>query len=147
MRGHGKIGTTAVEAHRFVKASGGCSAPSGSYDAEALAQIGQMKLRFLGEPQAGHAREAQLLIRHPNFNGMQRDPATQGYTPARFLKTIDVTLDGEKVLHLDSDILLAADPAIIFGVNAKEKGKLAITARDSANTVFEHGFDLGQRGS
>jgi sulfur-oxidizing protein SoxY len=135
------------ETHRFVKASGGCSAPSGSYDAQALAEIGQMKLRFLGEPQAGHSREAQLLIRHPNFNGMQRDEATHGYTPARFLKTIDVTLNGETVLHLDSDISLAADPAITFGVNAQEKGKLAITARDSGNAVFEHAFDLGQRGS
>jgi sulfur-oxidizing protein SoxY len=135
------------ETHRFVKASGGCSAPSGSYDAEALTLIGQMKLRLLGEPQAGHSREAQLLIRHPNFNGMQRDPATQGYTPARFLKTIDVTLNGENVLHLDSDISLAADPAITFGVNTPDKGKLAITARDSDNAVFEHAFDLGSGGS
>lgn len=135
------------ETHRFVKASGGCSAPSGSYDDKALAAIGEMKLRFLGEPQAGHSREAQLLIRHPNFNGMQMDPQTQGYTPARFVKTIDVTLNGEKVLHLDSDISLAADPALTFGVNGAENGKLAITARDSENAVFEHGFDLGKRGS
>jgi sulfur-oxidizing protein SoxY len=135
------------ETHRFVKASGGCSAPSGSYDAEGLTLIGQMKLRLLGEPQAGHSREAQLLIRHPNFNGMQRDPATQGYTPARFLKTIDVTLNGENVLHLDSDISLAADPAITFGVNAQGSGKLAIKASDSDNAVFEHGFDLGSGGS
>jgi sulfur-oxidizing protein SoxY len=135
------------ETHRFVKASGGCSAPSGSYDAEALAEIGQMKLRFLGEPQAGHAREAQLLIRHPNFNGMQRDPATQGYTPARFLKSVDVTLNGAKVLHLDSDISLAADPAITFGMNAPAKGKLSIEAHDSDNAVFEHNFDLGSGGS
>ncbi|HUZ91173.1 MAG TPA: quinoprotein dehydrogenase-associated SoxYZ-like carrier [Methylocella sp.] len=135
------------ETHRFVKASGGCSAPSGSYDAAALAEIGQMKLHFLGKPQEGHAREAQLLIRHPNFNGMQKDPATQGYTPARFLKTVDVTLNGTKVLHLDSDISLAADPAITFGVNGPEKGKLAIEAHDSNNAVFEHNFDLGTGGS
>src|SRR5450631_131739 len=135
------------ETHRFVKASGGCSAPSGSYDPQALAEIGKMKLRLLGERQEGHAREAQLLIRHPNFNGMQRDEATHGYTPARFLKSVDVTLNGETVLHLDSDISLAADPAITFGVNAQEKGKLAITARDSGNAVFEHAFDLSQRGS
>jgi sulfur-oxidizing protein SoxY len=131
------------ETHRFVKASGGCSAPSGSYDTEALAEIGQMKLRFLGER---HAREAQLLIRHPNFSGMQRDPATQGYTPARFLKTVDVTLNGTKVLHLDSDISLAADPAITFGVNAPDKGKLSIEAHDSNNAVFEYNFDLGTGG-
>ncbi len=135
------------ETHRFVKASGGCSAPSGSYDPQALTEIGKMKLRWLGEPQEGRAREAQLLIRHPNFNGMQRDDATQGYTPARFLKSVDITLSGVPVLHLDSDISLAADPAITFGVKVPGKGKLAITARDSDNAVFEQSFDLGPGGS
>jgi sulfur-oxidizing protein SoxY len=135
------------ETHRFVKASGGCSAPSGSYDEQALADIGQMKLRLLGEPRAGHSREAELLIRHPNFNGMQRDEATHGYTPARFLKTVDITLNGEKVLHLDGDISLAADPAITFGVHAQSKGKLAIKASDSDNAIFEQGFDLSPGGS
>jgi sulfur-oxidizing protein SoxY len=135
------------ETHRFVKASGGCSAPSGSYDSKALASIGEMKLRWLSDPQPSDARQAQLLIRHPNFNGMQRDPATQGYTPARFLKSVDISLNGEKVLHLDSDISVAADPAITFGVTAQRGGKLAVTARDSDNAVFEHGFDIDERGS
>jgi sulfur-oxidizing protein SoxY len=44
------------EVHRFVKASGGCSAPAGSYDEAALAKIGEMKLRFLSEPQDGQGR-------------------------------------------------------------------------------------------
>jgi sulfur-oxidizing protein SoxY len=135
------------ETHRFVKASGGCSAPSGSYDEAALAHIGEMKLRLVGDAQAGHRQEAQLLIRHPNFNGMQMDPATHGYTPARFIKSIDVTYAGEMVFHLDSDISLASDPAINFGINTPSKGKLAITARDSDNLVFEHSFDLDKRGS
>lgn len=135
------------ETHRFVKASGGCSAPSGSYDQAALAGIGEMKLRLVGDPNLGPLREAQLLIRHPNFNGMQMDPATQGYTPARFLKSIDATFGGALVFHLDSDISLAADPAINFVFKAPSKGKLAITARDSDNAVFEHSFDLDPQGS
>jgi sulfur-oxidizing protein SoxY len=134
------------ETHRFVKASGGCSAPSGSYDTQALAEVGQMKLRLL-DPQADQSRDAQLLIRHPNFNGMQRDPVTQGYTPARFLKSVDIRLDREGVLHLDSDISLAADPAITFGIRSPVKGKLSIEAHDSDDAVFNHDFDVGQRGS
>jgi len=55
-------------------------------------------------------------------------------------------LNGEKVLHLDSDISLAADPAITFGVNGPDKGKLTIEAHDSDNAVFEHNFDLGTGG-
>jgi sulfur-oxidizing protein SoxY len=135
------------EAHRFVKASGGCSAPSGSYDEAALAKIGEMKLRLPDGPREDGARLVLLLIRHPNFSGMQKDPLTHGYTPARFVKTVDIRFDGTPVLHLDSDIAISADPAITFGVLAQNKGKLAVMAQDSNNAVFERVFDLGPPGS
>jgi len=134
------------EISRFIKASGGCSAPAGSYDAAALADIGQMKLRQIGDA-ATDSFEAQILIRHPNFNGMQMDQVTRLYTPARFLKTIAISRDGETVLQLESDISLATDPAITFAIKGQKKGKLAITAKDSENAVFEHTFDLDQQGS
>lgn len=139
-------GGALYEAHRFVKASGGCSAPSGSYDEAALAAIGEMRLRDSG-PQDGQPRQVQLSIRHPNFSGMQRDPVSQGYTPPRFLKTVDLTFGGESVLHLDSDISLSADPAITFALKPQGKGKLGIIAQDSDNAVFEHSFELGGQGS
>ncbi len=82
---------------RFVKASGGCSAPAGAYDEQALSDVGQMKLRIAKTPNQDASIEAQLLIRHPNFNGMQMDLTTRGYTPARFLKTITATYNGQKV--------------------------------------------------
>lgn len=135
------------ETHRFIKASGGCSAPSGSYDKAALAEIGRMKLRWLDDPRGGDKRTAQLLIRHPNFNGMQRDEATKGFTPARFLKTIDVTLDGTAVLHLASDISLAADPAFTFGLKAPGTGKVVVKASDSTGALFEQTFEPGPGGS
>ncbi|MCI0466920.1 MAG: quinoprotein dehydrogenase-associated SoxYZ-like carrier [Beijerinckiaceae bacterium] len=135
------------ESHRFVKASGGCSAPSGSYDEEALAKTGEMKLRLTGEANEGQARQAQLLIRHPNFSGMQKDQITQLYTPARFIKSVEVTLDGKPVLHLESDISISADPSITFGFLADGAGKLAVTARDSDGAVFEHHADFHRQGS
>lgn len=134
---------TLYETHRFVKASGGCSAPSGSYAKDALASIGEMKLRWGEVSHLGEPQQVQLLIRHPNFNGMQRDPATQGYTPARFVKSVDVSLNDANVLHLDSDISLAADPVIIFGVRPQGGGRFAVSVKDSDNAVFEHAFDLG----
>jgi sulfur-oxidizing protein SoxY len=135
------------EAHRFVKASGGCSAPSGSYDEAALAAIGEMRLRDSGPPGDGQPRQVQLSIRHPNFSGMQRDPVSQGYTPPRFLRTVDLTFGGETVLHLDSDISLSADPAITFALKPQGKGKLGIIAQDSDNALFERSFELGGQGS
>jgi len=135
------------ETSRFIKAAGGCSAPAGAYDEAAVTDIGQMKLRVENAGSAGEPREVQLLIRHPNFNGMQMDLTTHGYTPARFLKSADVTFNGVEVLHVDADISLSTDPALSFGLSGHTKGTLNVTARDSDDVVFTHDFEIAQEGS
>jgi sulfur-oxidizing protein SoxY len=129
-------------ATKFVKAAGGCSAPAGPDDQAALADIGRMKLRLLGDFNAGKPMQAQLMIRHPNFNGMQMNQVTRFYTPARFIRTIDATYDGGRVFHLDADISLATDPVITFGFVPKEKGQMKVVAQDSSNATFDHSFDV-----
>jgi sulfur-oxidizing protein SoxY len=59
-------------AQTFVKASGGCSAPAAKNADEAIATLGQMRFRVFGKP-SGAQREAQVMIRHPNNSGLQRD--------------------------------------------------------------------------
>jgi sulfur-oxidizing protein SoxY len=135
------------EAVKFVKAAGGCSAPVGADATAALEEIGRMKLRLPENFALGQPAEAQLMIRHPNFNGMQMDQLTRNYTPARFIRTVDVTYNGEQVFHLDGDISLSTDPAIGFGFVPKEKGRMKVIARDSDNAVFEHSFDVPPQGS
>jgi sulfur-oxidizing protein SoxY len=134
-------------ATKFVKAAGGCSAPAGPDDQAALADMGRMKLKLLGDFDAGKPMQAQLMIRHPNFNGMQMNQITRMYTPARFIRSIDATYDGAQVFHLDADISLATDPVITFGFVPKEKGQIKIVAQDSSNTTFDHSFDVPGAGS
>ncbi len=129
-------------ATKFVKAAGGCSAPAGGDDQAALADIGRMKLRLLGDFNAGKPMQAQLMIRHPNFNGMQMNQITRFYTPARFIRTVDATYDGGQVFHLDADISLATDPVITFGFVPREKGQMKVVAQDSSNVTFDHSFDV-----
>jgi len=134
----GKLYTTA----KFIKASGGCSAPAGPDDAAALQDIGRMKLKLLGPFTPGQPLQAQLMIRHPNFNGMQMNQITRFYTPARFIRTIDATYDGSNVFHLDSDISLSSDPVITFGFVPQHRGQMTVVARDSSNATFNHSFDI-----
>jgi sulfur-oxidizing protein SoxY len=129
-------------ATQFVKAAGGCSAPAGPDDNAALADIGRMKLRLLGDFNAGKPMQAQLMIRHPNFNGMQMNQITRYFTPARFIRTIDATYDGGQVFHLDADISLSTDPVITFGFVPHEKGQMKVVAQDSSNATFDHSFDV-----
>ena len=81
-------------AERFVKAAGGCSAPSLKDPKLAMSRLGQMRLRVDSEVPAedGKPAVAQLLISHPNNNGMQMDQLTHNFIPARYIQDIAVTL-------------------------------------------------------
>src|SRR5215469_4019965 len=49
---------------RFIKASGGCSAPAGKDQTLALARLGKMKLTFREPHAPGSSMSAKLLISH-----------------------------------------------------------------------------------
>jgi sulfur-oxidizing protein SoxY len=127
---------------KFVKAAGGCSAPAGTDEAEALQEMGRMKLRLLGEFAPGKPMQAQLLIRHPNFNGMQMNQVTRIYTPARFIRTLEVSYGGAQVLRVESDISMSTDPAITFGFVPKGPGTLEVKAEDSEDARFAQSFPV-----
>ena len=129
-------------AEQFVKAAGGCSSPAGSTTEQALKEMGRMKLRLLGDFAAGKPLQAQLMIRHPNFNGMQMDQITRYYTPARFIRTTEVTYEGSRVFHLESDISISTDPVIVFGFVPQAKGQLKVVVRDTDDETFAHTFDV-----
>jgi len=129
-------------AARFVKAAGGCSAPAGADEQQALQDIGHIKVRLMQPFAAGKPLEAQLMIRHPNFNGMQMNQATRLYTPAMFIRTIDVSYNGAPVMHLDSDISLSSDPVISFGFIPPQKGQLKVLVRDTKDSTFGQSFDV-----
>jgi len=134
-------------ATRFVKASGGCSAPAGSDDSAALADIGRMKLHLIGDFVAGKPEQAVLMVRHPNFNGMQMNQITRFYTPPRFIRTIDASYEGGSIFHLDSDISMSTDPVITFGFVPQAKGQLKVVVKDSKDAKFDGSFDIPGNGA
>jgi sulfur-oxidizing protein SoxY len=127
---------------KFVKAAGGCSAPAGTDETEALKEIGRMKLRLLTPYSAGQTMQAQLMIRHPNFNGMQMNQITRVYTAPRFIRTLEVKFEGQSVLRVDSDISMSTDPAFTFGFVPPRPGKLEVTAVDSEDQRFASTFPV-----
>lgn len=129
---------------RFIKAAGGCSAPGSETPEIALQSAGRMKLRLNAE---GGAERAELLIRHPNFNGMQMDQITRLYTPARYINSIDVAYNGQRVFHMDADISLASDPAIGFGFRSDGSGTLSVQAADTSGAVWHQSFPVPAHGS
>jgi sulfur-oxidizing protein SoxY len=127
---------------KFVKAAGGCSAPAGTDENEAMRDLGQMKVRLLGPFTPGKPQQAQLMVRHPNFNGMQMNQITRMYTPPRFIKTTEVTYEGANVFRLDSDISMSTDPVVTFGFVPKAKGQLKVRVVDSEDKSFDGSFEV-----
>jgi sulfur-oxidizing protein SoxY len=109
-------------------------------DEEAMAGIGDIRLKLPDSVAPGKPIEATLMVRHPNFNGMQMDLDTHGYTPARYIRTINVT-DGDKlVFTLKADISLSSNPVISFGLVPQPAGQLTIAVDDSEGAHWEKKF-------
>ena len=127
---------------RFVKAAGGCSAPGTSNQAEALAHIGRMKFMVRDAGSASTPEVAELLISHPNANGMQMNQVTRLYTPARYVQKVVVQQGNALVFSMQGDISLSQDPSITFGFKPGT-APIDVTVDDSAHTVFHQVFSAG----
>jgi sulfur-oxidizing protein SoxY len=123
----------------FVKGAGGCSAPIGVSDAEAMAGMGEMRMKFSEDAPEGAGR-ARLMVRHPNFNGMQMNQVSRLYTPARYVDDIEVTRAGELVFSMRSDISLATDPVIDFLYKAGSDAPFTVTVTDSKGATWSQDF-------
>jgi len=129
-------------ATRYVKASGGCSAPAASDAAAALASLGQMRLRTEGPAVAGEPLAVQLQINHPNHSGMAMDQLTRQFTPAHFVRQVDVTLAGRPVLSAQVDFSLSENPHLRFYVQPGQGGELLARAIDTEDRRFSTAYAL-----
>ncbi len=129
---------------RYVKAAGGCSAPSTKDPQLAMSRLGQMRLRLDGEAPLhdGEAASAQLLISHPNNNGMQVDQISHNFVPPRYIQDITVRYGDAAVLSVDADISLSEDPVITFGFVPQGPGPLRVDVLDSTQARFHQEFPL-----
>ncbi len=125
------------EASQFVSGAGGCTSTSLKDVDEALAGIGKIKLKIAREPTRGQAwNEVQLMIRHPNFSGMQIDTRTNTYTPVRVVDRIDVDAGSMRLLTIESGIAISEDPNFRFTFARNDRAPLTVVARDTDGKLF-----------
>ena len=121
---------------RFLKASGGCSAPAGKDLAEAMARLGRMKMRVEGPVVAGKPALAQLMISHPNVSGLAIDQLTRLAPAPHFVRRISVTYAGKPVLQADVDFSLSENPSLRFNFLAQPEGELVAEIVDTEDRSF-----------
>lgn len=141
---------SAWSAARYVKASGGCSAPALKDMDEAMAAAGDMRMRLFDSqiaPEAAAAssnmlREAQFMIRHPNYSGMQLNQLTMLMIPAYFIDSVEVTLGEEPVFSLIGGISLSEDPSLRFGFVPNGAPTFTVKATDIDGNAYEGEFPV-----
>lgn len=123
---------------RFIKASGGCSAPAGRDQAQAMANLGRWRMRVDGPPEAGKPVLAQLMISHPNESGLAMDQVTRHYASPHFVRQVEVTYGGKPVLTADVDFSISENPNFRFYFTPREgAGELAVQFVDNKDLAFQ----------
>ena len=127
----------------FVKAAGGCSAPSlGDMDA-IMARLGKMKMKFIKTNGKNELNVAQFVVSHPNFSGLQFNQLTRAEIPAHFVNYLKVEQDNQIIFEAIPDISLSEDPSFIFNYT-NSGGPLNVYLEDSEGQKFEKQFPLSE---
>ena len=116
---------------KFVKASGGCSAPAAKDAEEAAKSLGKMQIKkFVSKEGDALTAEMQFMIKHPNTTGMQMDQLTGLYTPARYVNKIEVKSGADMIFTMEGGISVSEDPNFRFTHGGKAGDAIEVKAQD-----------------
>jgi len=124
----------------YVKASGGCSAPMAKNGDEEKVNLGAMRFRQFSQKGAAPSsspHEAQIMIRHPNNSGLQRDQVSLLYIPLFIVRDLRVWQGDELVLDMEGGISISEDPNIRFSYLPNGAAMFRAEAVDTDGHVFK----------
>jgi len=126
----------------FVKAAGGCSAPSLADMDSVMARLGKMKMKFIETSNTSDKiNKAKFLISHPNFSGFQFNQLTRSEIPAHFINFVRIEQDGNLIFEASPDISLSEDPTFTFNY-LNTGGSLTVKVNDSEGQSFSKEFSF-----
>lgn len=136
-RSNGKL----YMAGRWIKASGGCSAPAGGDDAN-TANLGKIKFKIEDAVNFNELNKAQVMISHPNISGLAMDQLSRLYPNPHFVNRVDISYDGITVMSADVDFSISMNPVFRFYFQPKGAGQLRALVTDSNNLKFEQAIAI-----
>ncbi|HZZ92148.1 MAG TPA: quinoprotein dehydrogenase-associated SoxYZ-like carrier [Usitatibacter sp.] len=130
---------------RYVKASGGCSAPPPGEARDAATPLGRMRIAVEPAKEAGAPASVRLLVSHPNESGLAMDQVSRTYAPAHFVRTLEVRQGGELVLSADLDFAISENPYFRFEMVPAEGAPLEARVVDNQALEFTSGVKVQAR--
>jgi sulfur-oxidizing protein SoxY len=122
---------------RFVKASGGCSAPAGKDDDAAEANAGKVRLQAEGQAVTGRPQLALLMVRHPNRTGMAMNQVTRMYATAYYVRKVSVSYADKPVMVANVNFSISENPNFRFYFLPRANGQLKALVEDTKNKQFD----------
>lgn len=127
-----------IMASKFVIGAGGCSAPAQKDADKALSELGKTQVKIMTDASRSSAwREGQIMIKHPNFTGMQMDKTSGNFTPARYVNAMEVRSGGELLFKMEGGISISENPNIRFTYGTSAPQDLEFTAKDTEGSAFQ----------
>ena len=124
-------------ATKFVAASGGCAAMNAKDPDTENVDLGKMLVKtFPPALSTAPLFEGQVMLKHPNSNGMQLDIDTGGFIPARFIKEMTVKRGNDLVFVMESTFSISTNPNFRFTFGRGGDNELDVTMVDTDGTVF-----------
>ena len=118
---------------RYVKTSGGCSAPP---NREALHLIGKTMLKLNGELRMEQPTTADVTVVHPNDTGFELNQVTVMYIPPHFVRSIRVSYAQRKVFDAELDFSVSENPTLRFNFVPHGRGELRAEVTDTKDGQF-----------
>jgi sulfur-oxidizing protein SoxY len=124
-------------ASKFIAAAGGCAAMAAKDPETETVDLGKTLIKVVPPalPQ-NPIWAAQVMIKHPNANGMQLDISTANFIPARYVKEMIVKRDGELVFRMDSTFSISTNPNFRFTFGRGDENSLDVAITDTDETHF-----------
>jgi sulfur-oxidizing protein SoxY len=124
-------------ATKFVQAAGGCAAMNPKDPDKENVDLGKMLVKvFPPALSTAPLFEGQVMLKHPNANGMQLDIDTGAFIPARFIKEMTVKRGNDLVFHMESTFSISTNPNFRFTFGRGGDNELDVTMVDTDGTVF-----------
>ena len=123
---------------KFLSAAGGCAAMQAKDPDADMTGLGKTVVRtFSPALSTNPIWSGQVMIKHPNHNGMQLDINTAKFIPARYVKEVKVERDGELVFTLDSTFSISTNPNFRFTFGKGDNNELDVSVVDTDGVEFE----------
>ncbi len=118
---------------RFVKTSGGCSAPPNRSSPEL---IGKTVFKLPSGVNLQAPTTAEVIVLHPNDTGFELNNVTVMYIPPHFVRSIKVSYAGRKVFDAELDFSVSENPNWRFNFVPRGGGELKAEVQDSKEAHF-----------